>query len=141
MAGIFYGWIGAYYGQMAQMIDTWAYHNEALQEYELLKTHPIDFFTNLFHTSYESGYSNFLTTHDSWWNDVKANFLIKLMAVFDLFSFGHYYVNVIFVCFLTFFWPCGYLQGHAGCFSYAKNSGAHRYIPHPFFFILGQRTT
>jgi hypothetical protein len=105
MAGIFYGWIGAYYGQMAQMIDTWAYHTEALSEYQLLKTHPIDFFTNLFHTTYESGYSNFLTTHDSWWNDVKANFLIKLMAVFNLLSFGHYYVNVIFICFLTFFGP------------------------------------
>ena len=105
MAGIFYGWIGAYYGQMAQMIDTWAYHTEALQEYQLLKSHPVDFFTNLFHTTYESGYSNFLTTHDSWWNDVKANFLIKLMAVFNLFSFGHYYVNVIFICFLTFCGP------------------------------------
>ena len=105
MAGIFYGWIGAYYGQMAQMIDTWAYHAEALQEYELLKAHPIDFFTSLFQTTYESGYSNFLTTHDSWWNDVKANFLIKLMAVFNVLSFGHYYVNVIFICFLTFYGP------------------------------------
>jgi hypothetical protein len=105
MAGIFYGWIGAYYGQMAQMIDTWAYHTEALREYQLLKTHPVDFFTSLFQTTYDSGYSNFLTTHDSWWNDVKANFLIKLMAVFNVFSFGHYYVNVIFICFLTFFGP------------------------------------
>jgi hypothetical protein len=105
MAGIFYGWIGVYYGEMAQMIDTWAYHVESLQEYALLKSHPIDFVTSLFHSSYDNGYGNFLTTHNSFWNDVKANFLIKIMAVFHLFSFGHYYVNVIFYSFITLFGP------------------------------------
>ena len=40
MAGIFYGWIGVYYGEMAQMIDTWAYHQESFQEYELLLSNP-----------------------------------------------------------------------------------------------------
>ena len=105
MAGIFYGWIGIYYGQMAQMIDTWAYHVESLKEYHLLTTHPIDFFTSLFHNSYEGGYTNFLSSKNSWWNDVKANFLIKIMAVFDLFSFGNYYVNVIFYSFISLFGP------------------------------------
>ena len=105
MAGIFYGWIGVYYGEMAQMIDTWAYHVESMQEYHLLLNHPVNFFTSLFHTTYEGGYSNFLTTHNSWWNDVKANFLIKIMALFNLFSFGHYYINVIFYSFLTLFGP------------------------------------
>ncbi|MFL5809778.1 MAG: hypothetical protein ACJ749_09660, partial [Flavisolibacter sp.] len=105
MAGIFYGWIGVYYGNMAQMIDTWAYHYESLQQWELLKTHPIDFFTSLFHTSYEGGYTNFLSTENSWWNDVKAYSLIKIMAIFDLFSFGNYYINVIFLSFLTLFGP------------------------------------
>lgn len=105
MAGIFYGWIGVYYGQMAQMIDTWAYHVESLKEHQILISHPIDFFTSLFHNSYEGGYTNFLTSHNSWWNDVKANFLIKIMAIFDLFSFGNYYTNVIFYSFLTLFGP------------------------------------
>ncbi|MFL5739217.1 MAG: hypothetical protein ACJ75B_03295 [Flavisolibacter sp.] len=105
LAGIFYGWIGIYYGQMAQMVDTWAYHVESIQQYHLLQTHPLDFFTDLFHTSYQGGYGNFLTTHDSWWNDVKANFLIKVMALFNLFSFAHYYVNVIFYSFITLFGP------------------------------------
>ena len=105
MAGIFYGWIGIYYGQMAQMIDTWAYHVESLKEYHLLTTHPVDFFTSLFHNSYENGYTNFLSSRNSWWNDVKANFLIKIMAVFDLFSFGNYYVNVIFYSFISLFGP------------------------------------
>ena len=105
MAGIFYGWIGVYYGEMAQMIDTWAYHVESLQEYKLLTSHPINFFTSIFHNGYEGGYTNFLTSHNSWWNDIKATFLIKIMAIFDLFSFGNYYVNVIFYSFLSLFGP------------------------------------
>jgi hypothetical protein len=105
MAGIFYGWIGVYYGNMAQMIDTWAYHYESLEQYQLLKKDPWEFAASLFRTSYEGGYTHFLTTHQSWWNDVKGNFLIKIMAIFNLFSFGNYYVNVIFMAFITMFGP------------------------------------
>jgi hypothetical protein len=105
MAGIFYGWIGVFYWQMAQMQDTWVYYNESLVEYKLLLSHPVDFFTSLFHNTYEDGYSNFLVSENSWWNDVKANFIIKIMAVFNLFSFGNYYVNVIFYSFLSLFGP------------------------------------
>lgn len=105
IAGIFYGWIGVYYGNMAQMIDTWAYHYESLQEYDLLKRDPIEFFSSFFRTTYEDGYSKFLTTENSWWNDVKALFLIKIMAIFNLFSFGNYYINVIFISFITMFGP------------------------------------
>lgn len=116
MAGIFYGWIGVYYGEMAQMIDTWAYHVESLSEYKLLTSDPVEFFTNLFHTSYEAGYSNFLTSQNSWWNDVKANFLIKIMAIFNLFSFGNYYINIIFYSFISFFGPIAIYRVMAAVF-------------------------
>jgi hypothetical protein len=105
MAGIFYGWIGVYYGQMAQMVDTWAYHYESIKEYHLLKSDPGEFFTSLFRNTYEGGYTNFLVSKNSWWNDLKANFLIKIMAVFNLFSFGHYYINLIFYSFISMFGP------------------------------------
>ena len=105
MAGIFYGWIGVYYGDMAQMLDTWAYHVQGLEEHKLLMTHPWDFVSSLFRNSYTEGYSNFLVSKNSWWNDVKANFFIKVMAIFDVFSFGNYYVNVIFYSFISFFGP------------------------------------
>lgn len=105
MAGIIYGWVGIYYGELAHMIDTWAYHYESLPEYYLLLSHPINFFTTLFHNTYPEGYGNFLVSHNSWWNDVKANFYVKIIAIFDVFSFGHYYVNVIFYSFLSFFGP------------------------------------
>lgn len=105
MAGIFYGWIGVYYGQMAQMVDTWAYHYESIKEYHLLKSDPAEFFASLFRNPYEGGYTNFLISKNSWWNDLKANFLIKIMGLFNLFSFGHYYINLIFYSFITMFGP------------------------------------
>lgn len=103
MAGIFYGWLGVYYGKFAKMLDTWTYHIESLREYKLLLSHPVKFFTSIFTTTYEGGYTNFLTTHNSWWNDVKANFLIKIMAIFNVFSFGNYYINAIFYAFISLF--------------------------------------
>jgi hypothetical protein len=110
MAGIFYGWIGVYYGQMAQMIDTWAYHVQSLQEYQLLVSHPLDFVTSFFHSGNKEAYTNFLSSHNSWWNDAKANFIVKIMAVFDLFSFCNYYVNVIFYSFLSLFGPMAFYK-------------------------------
>lgn len=104
MAGILYGWIGVYYGEMAQMVDTWAYHYESIREYHILKTTPGEFFTNLFYSPHENGYSRFLS-ENSWWNDLKGNFFVKLLAIFNLFSFGHYYINVVFYTFIGLVGP------------------------------------
>jgi len=105
MAGIFYGWIGLYYGGLAQMHDTWSFNVSSVQEYHLLYQNPREYFTNLFNNPYESGMSNFLDSTDSYWNDLKGNIVIKILSVFDIFSFGYYYVNVIFFSFITLFGP------------------------------------
>ena len=105
MAGIFYGWIGLYYGNMAQMVDTWGYHYNSLQEYRLLQTDPHEYFTNLFHNPYKEGLLNFLDSTNSYWNDLKGNFFIKVLSIFNVFSFGHYYVNVIFYSFISLIGP------------------------------------
>jgi hypothetical protein len=105
LAGIFYAWIGVYYGEMAQMVDTWAYHYESLKEYALLTGQPSEFFTNIITSTYEEGYAGFLTSKNSWWNDLKGNIFLKLLAIFNVFSFGNYYVNVIFYSFLTLVGP------------------------------------
>ncbi len=103
MAGIFYGWIGLYYGGLAQMQDTWGFHASGIQEYHLLSSNPEEYFTNLFRDPYEGGIMKFFESNDSYWNDLKGNALIKLFSVFNIFSFGFYYVNVIFNAFLTLF--------------------------------------
>ena len=105
MAGILYGWIGVYYGEMAQMVDTWGYHYESIKEYELLKSDPKLFFSNIFHNTYNDGYTKFLAVENSWWNDLKGTFFVKTLGIFNLVSFGNYYVNVILYSFISMFGP------------------------------------
>jgi len=107
IAAIFYGWIGVYYGQLGQMQDTWMYHYESLKEYDLLKNDTSEFFSSIFRNTYEDGYAKFFSTENSWWNDLKGTFFVKLLAIFNLFSFGNYYVNVIFYSFITLFGAVG----------------------------------
>ena len=103
MAGIFYGWIGIYYGGLAQMQDTWSYHTNSIGEYHLLFNNPHEYFTNLFHDPYESGVSKFFETTGSYWSDLKGNLFTKILSLLNIFSFGQYYVNVIFYSFITLF--------------------------------------
>ncbi len=101
MAGMLYGWIGIFYADVMNMLDTWAFHKESLVEYQLLLRHPAEFFLSLFRSSYENGYGGFLGEENSWWNDLHGNFIIKMMALFNVLSLGNYYINVIFYSFLT----------------------------------------
>lgn len=103
LAGIFYGWIGIYYGGYATMWDTWSFHANGLYEYHLLQTDPNEYMTNLFRNGYEHGFSRFFEAEGSFWNDLKGNVFIKVLSVFNIFSFGNYYTNVIFYSFLTLF--------------------------------------
>lgn len=106
MTGIFYGWMGIYYGNTAQMMDTWSHHFNGLQEYQLLRTNPQEYLVNLFRDPYNhDGVQDFFASADSYWNDLKGNVFAKLLSVFDIFSFGNYYINVIFYSFITLFGP------------------------------------
>ena len=105
MAGIFYGWIGIYYGQFAYMYDTWAYQYTSVEEYKLLFQNPSEYFSSLFYSGYEHKYGGFFAAENSWWNDLKSNMFIKFLSVVNVFSFGNYYVNVIFFSFITFTGP------------------------------------
>jgi len=105
MVGIFYGWIGVYYGNMAQMVDTWMFHYQSLAESKLLLAHPTQYLTDLFESNYNTGYSGFLGAENSWWNNLDVNAFLKLMGIFNIASFGHYYIDVIFYTFITLFGP------------------------------------
>ena len=105
MAGIFYGWIGLYYGGLAQMQDTWGFHTYGVQEYHLLFQDPQDYFTNLFRDPYQKGISSFFDSSDSYWNDLKGNVFIKILSILNIFSFGYYYVNVILYSFISLIGP------------------------------------
>jgi hypothetical protein len=94
--------------------DIWVFHKDALAEYHLLFSNPSEYFTNLFYTGYQYGYDGVLQFHNSYWNDLKTNLIIKFISILDIFSFGHYYVNVILYNFLVFF-------GHIALFRIFSN--------------------
>ncbi len=88
-------------------VDTWGYHLEALKEYDLLFSNPGEYFSNLLQSGYSYGYTGVLVTSHSFWNDLKTNLVIKLISIFDVFSGGNYYTNVILYNFLLFFGSIG----------------------------------
>jgi hypothetical protein len=122
IAGIFYGWMGHFYGGLAQMVDTWNYHQAGLEEYNLLATDPKEYFSNLFIDPYDNeGVHTFFSSKDSYWNDLKYNVFIKTLSIFNIFSFGYYYVNVIFYAFLTLFGPVAFYRVITDFFQDRKN--------------------
>jgi hypothetical protein len=117
IAGLFYGWVGAHYNQL----DTWAFHADSIQEKAFLLSDPVEFVASLFHNGYGGNLQGqFLSVKDSWWNDLDANFFIKLLAVFDVFSFNHYYINVLFYSFLTLAGPIAIYRVMADLFPTKK---------------------
>ncbi|MBS1747401.1 MAG: hypothetical protein JST21_14630 [Bacteroidetes bacterium] len=101
VAGCVYGYFFLhYYGGD----DTWKYHNEGLKELALLKTNPLQFLSNgLLPEGYDTNQLStiFDSTH-SFVKDLELTLLFKLLAVFDFFSGGNYYVNVIFYNMIVF---------------------------------------
>ena len=117
IAGIFYGWMGQYYGGLAQMVDTWNYHHHGFLEYQLLESDPKEYLTNLFYDPYNNeGNNSFFSSRNSYWNDLKSNVFVKILSIFDIFSFGHYYVNVIFYAFISLFGSIAFYRVMADVF-------------------------
>ena len=99
LMGCLYGYIfQRYYGGD----DTWMLHYGSIQEYEKLMHHPGQFFADLDPTAsfrrnegFAAGWYYFLSDLEFW-------IITKPLAVFNMFSRGNYYINVIFFNLLTF---------------------------------------
>lgn len=102
-AAIAYGLVMGHSAYYRTIADTWRYQAESMDETELLIHHPGQWISTLFSYPYPEGYSKFFSTHDSYWNDLKFNFLVKILSVFNLFSSGHYYINALLFAFLSLF--------------------------------------
>ena len=93
--------------QRSSLPDTIVFHKEGLIEYHLLFSHPLKYLSNLFHSGYKTGYAGLFSSTDSYWNDLTSNLLIKFLSLCDIFSFGNYYINVIFYNYVIFFGAIG----------------------------------
>ncbi|HRP57953.1 hypothetical protein [Agriterribacter sp.] len=96
-AGFAYGYVYAHYFPVS---DSWVYFNESLAEYQNLLTHPSAFFST--GISFSNLTDFFSTADDAPWSNAGENLLIKLLAVFNVFSGGNYYIDIIFFNALSF---------------------------------------
>ena len=105
IGGCLYGYIHARSSDYPERFDTWKFHYQSIEQTELLKTDPAAFFSELFRNPYPGGVQKIFQIVNSYWNDLKFIFMVKLLAILNLFSFKNYYVNVVLLSFITFFGP------------------------------------
>ncbi|MDX2046814.1 MAG: hypothetical protein SFU87_08505 [Chitinophagaceae bacterium] len=83
--------------------DTWVYHEQGIRMKQQLINDPWGFFTDIFQNGYPGSLMNSLfETNNSYWKSLEYVVLIKMLAIFNVFSGGHYYVNVVLFSMLTF---------------------------------------
>lgn len=82
--------------------DTWKFYNKSLGETDVLLNDPVRFTKSLFISKYQTT-GGLFSDQQSYWNDVKDDVMVKLMAVFNVFTNKSYYSNIIFFNFLFFF--------------------------------------
>ena len=103
LAGLAYSWFyqqPAYYATS----DTWHFFELSKGETDWLLHDPAAFFKDIFMYGYERS-GNLFLGENSYWNDLKSNFIIKLLAVCNVFSLKNYYANIVLFNFLFFFGP------------------------------------
>ncbi|OLY91961.1 hypothetical protein SAMN05444008_106264 [Cnuella takakiae] len=92
--GLFYGF---YFRKWEKGGDTWSYHRDGLVETGMLRNDPLSFVSTLFETGNAAGYGGFFSTRHSWWNNLDANTIPKLLGICNLFTGSNYYINVVLV--------------------------------------------
>ena len=97
-AGLINGYINTYYYPGS---DVAAFQHDSIVEYELLIHNPKTFLSNIF--QYNNSYTAFLDTTDSFWNNLRSDFIIKLLSIFNIFSRCNFFINTLFFNFLVFF--------------------------------------
>jgi hypothetical protein len=96
--------VGCYFNiYVLKVSDSIGYQKMGIEEFHLLFQNPHQYFVNIFHTDYPSGYSRFLDDSKSFWNNLRSILIAKMLSIFDLFSFTNFWINTLFFNFLVFF--------------------------------------
>lgn len=81
--------------------DTWRFFRLSLEEKKWLLSDPIAFLKDLFVYGYHSSGSLF-NGENSYWNDLKSNIPIKLLAIMNIITNDSYYTDIILFNFIFF---------------------------------------
>ena len=102
-AGVFYAW---FYSQPAYFAtsDTWHFYDLSKGETDWLMTDPAAFFKDIVMYGYERS-GNLFLGENSYWNDLKSNLIIKLLAICNVFTLKEYYADIVLFNFIFFFGP------------------------------------
>lgn len=109
-AGMAYGWFFTQIPHYKSEADTWKFFFEGSQQTELLLSNPGKYFGHMIDNPYGHAYRHLFSAVNSYWNDLKHLYMVKIVSIFNLFSGSRYYVNVIFYSFLTFFGPLAFIR-------------------------------
>ena len=122
--------------------DTWQYHNLSVIEYKQVLQHPLNFFSDIrIKADGDSSIGAMYDTQNSLWNKLDDILFVKMLVIFNILSFGNYYVNVVLFCGLVYF-------GHLMLFrqftrSFPKSSFLLKisifYFPMVIFWLSGIR--
>jgi hypothetical protein len=81
--------------------DSGNFYYSGIEETGILLQDPLYFFNELFHHHYNSAGNLFL--ENSYWNDLKSMFMIKLVAICNVVTFKSYWSDILFFNFFFFF--------------------------------------
>jgi len=85
-----------------QTSDTWNYFDHSKAETDWLLKNPVAFVKDLFIYNHDST-GNLFKAKDSYWNQLKSNVIIKILAIVNVFTVKSYYADVIFFNFFFLF--------------------------------------
>lgn len=74
-----------------------------IDEFHLLFQNPHEYLLNIFHTNSPEAYSRLLDDSNSFWNNLRTNLILKMLSIFNIFSFKSFLINTLFFNFLVFF--------------------------------------
>ena len=97
---------GFYFSQPTALAtsDSWNYFQLSKGETDWLLQDPFAFFKDIFTSGYHHS-TNLFLQGNSYWNDLKSNVIIKLMALCNVFTFKNYYANAVLLNYIFFFGP------------------------------------
>lgn len=119
---IFAGFAFAWFYKLPQYYptaDTWRFYHLSLTETKWLLSDPAAFVKDLFTYGYKNP-GNVFSGSNSYWNDLKSNGIIKLMAAMNVVTNSSYYTNIILFNFLFLFGLIGIFRVFSHLFTPQK---------------------
>ncbi len=80
--------------------DTVAFHNMGTDDFNLLLRNGREYFSQIFHNPYVHGYSRLFDDYHSFWNNLRTILIVKMVSIFDFFSFKDFWINSLFFNFI-----------------------------------------